>query len=65
MKQENIFVVVLGLICLVAYFYYYPKQRPVIDLPEEIGVVVKGDSLIVDRVSNDTVYVVFNNTRNR
>jgi len=40
------------------------KQR-VIDLPEEWSEVKTGDSLIVYKVTPDTIFIGFNNAKNR
>lgn len=42
-----------------------PKQKDkVIDLPEEINVCSVGDTLKIERINQDTIFVVFANKRN-
>lgn len=43
----------------------YSKHKvKVIDLPEEINVCSVGDTLKIERINQDTIFVVFANKRN-
>lgn len=55
--------------CLIGFgltqAYRESKKQKFIDYPEEIRNAKQGDSLIISRVTKDTIYLEFNNLRNR
>lgn len=64
----NVILVCMAIIalCLVIYFDEKPKPKGKgVSLPEEIGVARKGDKMVVDCVDIDSVYVEFDNPKNR
>ncbi len=68
MKRTLIILLIWGFIlfgCYCAYMNHTQPKQKFIDYPEEIRNAKQGDSLIISRVTKDTVYLEFNNLRNR
>lgn len=55
----------VGVLIVLSFQRLTTDRQKVIDMPEEINEAVSGDTLTVYKVNADTVFIGFNNLRNR